>query len=141
MRVILDPNVIISATLSPGGTPALLYELWRSGAFELVVSPKLLWELEGVLGREKLADLVHPGEVAQLLMVLTSDAVLVPDPPEEPGVRSVDPDDDYLIALASHTRSVLISGDKDLLDLSDRIPVYSTAQFRALIGDAISDST
>lgn len=141
MRVVFDPNVIISATLSPGGTPALLYELWRGGAFELVVSPKLLWELEGVLAREKFSDLVHPDEIAQLMVVLTSDAVLVPDPAEEPGVRSVDPDDDYLIALASHTRSILISGDKDLLDLSDRIPVYSPAQFRALIEDAISDPT
>jgi hypothetical protein len=141
LRVVLDPNVIISATLSPGGTPALLYELWRSGAFELVVSRKLLWELEGVLARERFADLVHPDEVAQLLLVLTSDAVLAPDPAEEPGVRSVDPDDDYLIALASHTRSVLVSGDKDLLDLSDQIPVYSPAQLRVLIENAISDST
>jgi putative PIN family toxin of toxin-antitoxin system len=141
LRVVFDPNVIISATLAPGGTPALLYELWRSGAFELVVSPRLLWELEGVLTREKFADLVHPDEVAQLLLVLTSDAVLAPDPAEEPGVRSVDPDDDYLIALASHTRSVLISGDRDLLDLSDRIPVYSPAELRALIENSASDPT
>lgn len=95
----------------------------------------------GVLGREKFADLVHPDEVAQLLMVLSSDAVLAPDPAEEPGVRPADPDDDYLIALASHTRSVLISGAKDLLDLSDQIPVYSPAGLRALIQDAINDST
>jgi hypothetical protein len=52
-----------------------------------------------------------------------------------PGIWSI------LIALASRTRSVLISGDKDLLDLSDRIPVYSPAQFRALIEDAFGDST
>jgi hypothetical protein len=141
LRVVFDPNVIISAALSPGGTPALVYELWRSGAFELVVSPKLLWELEGVLAREKFSDLVHSDEIAQLVVVLTSDAVLAPDPTEEPGVRSVDPDDDYLIALASHSRSVLISGDKDLLDLSDRIPVYSPTQFRTLIEDAVSDPT
>ena len=141
MRVVFDPNVIISATLSPSGTPAHLYELWRGGAFELVVSPKLLLELEGVLAREKFTNLVHPDEVAQLMLVLTSDAVLVPDPAEEPGVRSADPDDDYLIALASHTRSVLVSGDTDLLDLSDQIPVYFPAQLRTLIEDAISDST
>lgn len=141
MRVVFDPNVIISATLSPGGTPALIYELWRSGAFELVVSPKLLRELECVLARERFTDLVHPDEVAQLMLVLTSDAVLVPDPAEEPAVRSAEPDDDYLIALASDTRSVLVSGDKDLLDLSDRIPVYSIAELRALIEDAISNGT
>lgn len=133
--------MIISATLSPGGTPAFLYELWRSGAFELVVSPKLLWELEGVLRREKFTDLVQPDEVAQLMLVLTSDAVLVPDPAEEPEVRSADPDDDYLISLASHTQSLLISGDSDLLDLSDRIPAYSPAELRMLIEEAKNNTT
>jgi predicted nucleic acid-binding protein len=119
----------------------MIYAIGEAVLSSWVVSPKLLRELEGVLGREKFADLVHPDEVAQLLKVLTSDAVLVPDPPEESGVRSADPGDDYLIALASHTRSVLVSGHKDLLDLSDQIPVYSPAGLRALIEDAISDST
>lgn len=105
------------------------------------MSPKLLAELEGVLARKKFSDLVHLDEIAQLIAVLASDAVFVPDPAEEPEVRSVDPDDDYLIALASHARSILVSGDKDLLNLSDRIPVYSPAQLRSLIEGDISDRT
>lgn len=129
MRVVFDPNVIISATLSPGGSPAQVYELWRNGAFELVVSPRLLWELEGVLGRDKFRDLVHSDEVAELLTVLTADASLVSDPVDEPDIHSSDPDDDYLIALASKSRSVLVSGDRDLLELSDQVPVYSPAEF------------
>lgn len=133
MRVVFDPNVIISATLSPGGSPAQVYELWRNGAFELVVSPRLLWELEGVLGRDKFRDLVHSDEVAELLTVLTADASLVSDPVDEPDIHSSDPDDDYLIALASKSRSVLVSGDRDLLELSDQVPVYSPAEFLALI--------
>ena len=133
MRVVFDPNVIISATLSPGGSPAQVYELWRNGAFELVVSPRLLWELEGVLGRDKFRDLVHSDDVAELLTVLTADASLVSDPVDEPDIHSSDPDDDYLIALASKSRSVLVSGDRDLLELSDQVPVYSPAEFLARI--------
>lgn len=133
MRVVFDPNAIISATLSPGGSPAQVYELWRNGAFELVVSPRLLWELEGVLGRDKFRDLVHSDEVAELLTVLTADASLVSDPVDEPDIHSSDPDDDYLIALASKSRSVLVSGDRDLLELSDQVPVYSPAEFLARI--------
>lgn len=128
--------MIISATLSPGGTPARVFELWRTGAFELVVSPKLLQELEGVLAREKFKDLVHQDEVAQLMSVLSSDANMVPDPAGVPEVRSADPNDDYLIAIASLSRSVLVSGDKDLLDLAGRIPVYSPAELLALISEA-----
>lgn len=105
------------------------------------MSPRLLWELEGVLNREKFKDLVHPDEVAQLISVLTSDAALVPDPGEQPEIRSFDPDDDYLIALASQSRSVLVSGDKDLLELSDQIPVYSPAELLALIEDTTNNST
>jgi len=133
LRIVVDPNVIISAMLSPGGTTARIFELWRDGAFDLVVSPKLLQELEGVLAREKFKHLVHPDEVAQLMSVLNSDAVLVPDPAGAPEVRSADPNDDYLVAIAGQSRSVLISGDNDLLDLSGRIPVYSPAEFIATI--------
>jgi predicted nucleic acid-binding protein len=48
-------------------------------------------------------------------------------------IQSPDPDDDYLIALANIARAVLVSGDKDLLGLSGQIPVYSPAEFVALI--------
>lgn len=97
------------------------------------MSPRLLWELEGVLGRDKFRDLVHSDEVAELLTVLTADASLVSDPVDEPDIHSSDPDDDYLIALASKSRSVLVSGDRDLLELSDQVPVYSPAEFLARI--------
>jgi predicted nucleic acid-binding protein len=40
--------------------------------------------------------------------------------------KSPDPDDDYLIALARSSHSVLVSVDGDLLGLSDQIPVYSS---------------
>lgn len=50
-RVVVDPNVLISARLSPGGTPARLLTAWMEGQFELVVSPALLVELTGVLDR------------------------------------------------------------------------------------------
>lgn len=136
MRVVFDPNLIISATLSPGGSPAQVYELWRAGAFELVVNPRLLWELDGVLGREKFTDLVPPDAVAELVSVLTADASSVSDPADEPDIHSSDPDDDYLIALVSKTRSVLVSGDRDLLELSDRMPVYSPVDFLRMIRES-----
>lgn len=100
-----------------------------------MVSPKLLHELEGVLNREKFKNLVHPDEVVQLMSVLNSDANMIYDPAEVPEVRSADPDDDYLIALASHSRSILVSGDKDLGDLAGRIPVYSPAELVRLISE------
>jgi len=37
------------------------------------------------------------------------------------------------MALAGLSRSLLVSGDSDLLQLSGRIPVYSPADFLALL--------
>lgn len=39
MRAVLDPNVLVSALLSPTGTPARIVLAWAEGRFELVVSP------------------------------------------------------------------------------------------------------
>lgn len=62
-------------------------------------------------------------ETQKLLEVLPRAGVTVRDPDVPPEVRSPDPDDGYLVALASVSRSVLVSGDGDLLGLSDQIPV------------------
>ncbi|MBA2420337.1 MAG: hypothetical protein H0V57_04320 [Thermoleophilaceae bacterium] len=50
-----------------------------------------------------------------------------------PPVRSEDQGDDYLIALAAEQRAALVSGDKHLLALAGRIPVYSPREFIDLV--------
>jgi putative PIN family toxin of toxin-antitoxin system len=141
LRAVLDPNVIISATLSPGGAPGRLFRLWLEGAYELVVSPQLLDELDRALGYSKLRERVTREETRQLLEVLARAGVVVRDPAVPPEVRSPDPNDDYLIALASVSLTVLVSGDTDLLGLSDQIPAYSPAEFIAMIDDRNSSPT
>ncbi len=54
------------------------------------------------------------------------------DPPAHHPVRSSDPGDDYLIALAAETQAVIVSGDRHLLDRSDELPVYTPAGFLSL---------
>jgi len=53
----------------------------------------------------------------------------VPDPEVAPPVRSRDPGDDYLVALAAAARATLVSGDAHLLELRDAIPVLSPREF------------
>jgi uncharacterized protein len=141
LRAVLDPNVIISATLSPGGSLGRLFRSWLEGAYELVVSRLLLDELERALGYSKLRDGLTTEDKQELLEVLARAGITVRDPDVPPEVRSPDPDDDYLVALASVSRSVLVSGDGDLLRLSNQIPVYSPAQFLAMIETRNSNST
>ncbi len=131
----LDPNVLVSAVLSRSGTPAALLRAWLAGGYELVVSPALLGELERVLGYRKIAKRVSPEEARELLDVLRLQGGLADDPGEDQAqqVRSPDPDDDYLIALAEAATAVIVSGDSDLLGLAEQIPVYTPAAFLALL--------
>ncbi|MDQ3771859.1 MAG: hypothetical protein M3343_07205 [Actinomycetota bacterium] len=55
------------------------------------------------------------------------------DPDEPPPVRSRDPGDDYLIALAQSESAALVSGDEHLLQLAGSIPVFSPARFLHLL--------
>lgn len=55
-RVVVDPNILVAALISPRGAPAALYGGLAGGRFELIASPQLLAELERVLSREKFRD-------------------------------------------------------------------------------------
>lgn len=76
-----------------------------------------------------------------MLEVLTRSGTIFNDPDDFPSVRSPDPDDDYLIALAARSRSVLVSGDSDLLSLSGQIPVRSPLEFLAMLERPNTNST
>jgi uncharacterized protein len=128
VRAVLDPNVLISALLNPGGVPAALVAGWLSGRFELVVSEHLIAELARALDYPKLRRRVDPGEAASVAALLRT-AVIVREDRAEPAARSRDPHDDYLLSLAEDAAAVLVSGDRHLLDLADRFPVMTPRGF------------
>ena len=132
MRAVLDANVIISGLLSPRGAPARLLVAWREGAFELIVSPSLLAELDRVFAYPKLSARIDTGEARSLIDLLSRLASLVEDTDDAPA-RSADPADDYLLALAAATDALLISGDRHLLALADDFPILRPARFLTLV--------
>lgn len=133
MRAVLDVNVIVSALLAPSGTPASLLRSWIGGAFELVVSPNLLAELDRVLRYPRIAERILPEEAAWFVVWIERAATLVEDVGEPLPVVSADPGDDYLIAIASRARAVLVSGDEHLLGIRADVPIVSPADFRQLL--------
>lgn len=137
MRAVLDPNVLVSAVLSRAGTPAALVRAWLDGAYELVVSPALLDELERVLAYPKIAKRVSPDQARELLALLASQGDMTDDPDVAPLAHSPDPDDDYLISLAQSARAVLVSGDSDLHGLTDQLPVHTPAGFLARLAGTV----
>jgi uncharacterized protein len=135
-RLVVDPNVLIAALISASGAPAQLLEAARLGEILMVASPALLAELRGVLWREKFRRYVTLGEVDEYISALSALAEVRADPPAD-DVPQVcrDPDDDYLITLARAAGvQLLVSGDRDLLDLtlSDLVVVAPAAAVERL---------
>ena len=130
MRALLDVNVLIAGLLSRTGSPAGLLGKWLEGEFELVISDRLLDELEKTLARPKLRRLLDDDEISAFLELLRGGlADWVEDPGEPPSIKSRDPKDDYLIAAARAAQATLVTGDADLLELSGSIPVMSPRAF------------
>ena len=138
MRAVLDVNILISALLSRRGAPAQLITRWLAGEFELVVSDALLGELERALGYPKLRSRIPTPEAQRFVGALRRSACMVVDPNVVPP-RSADPDDDYLLALAAGASALLVSGDRHLLDLSERFPVRSSQQFLETLDEAAAE--
>jgi len=130
-RAVLDPSVLVSALITPTGTPAKLLAASRSGGFELIVSPLLLDELRLVLRRKKFRGYVDLDGADRYVDLLQQDSAFADDPAGSPPIRCRDPDDDYLIALAHDRAAALVSGDDDLLELAGKIPVFTPAEFLA----------
>jgi putative PIN family toxin of toxin-antitoxin system len=112
VRILLDTNVLISAFLSRGLCSELIEHCSEQHA--LVTSPQIIQEL-----REKFLTKFRmpPAAVDQALAALFHGMEIVA-PVDLPERVCRDPDDDVIIASAiSGACDLVISGDRDLLDL------------------------
>lgn len=132
MRVVLDVNVLISSLLSPDGAPAQLVIRWLAGDFELIISDRLVSELRRALSYPKVHARVTAAEAAAFVLLLEASSTRMPDPSEAPR-RSRDSGDDYLLALAESSSAVVVSGDRDLLNLAKEFPIHSPSGFLATL--------
>ena len=125
VQVVADPNVLVSAAVTPDGVCAELLSRIVLSPVELVVSPLLLDELERVLSRSRFEAI--PGSLrVGYIEYLRRIGRLEDDPPAPGGMSLVetDPGDDYLVRLTlAVERRLLVSGDPHLLALAGRYPV------------------
>lgn len=99
------------------GIPGIILQGWRAGRFRLVVSPSILSEyreagvaLESRYGGSEF-------DTFAAVLALHSDIVDAPEHLSKPVCS--DPDDDKFLACAlAGGAEIIVSGDKDLLDVS-----------------------
>jgi putative PIN family toxin of toxin-antitoxin system len=114
MRLVLDTNVLVAAFIAHGTCAELLEHCATHHA--LVLSEAILDEFRNVLIK-KFG--FTPDETRQVVGLLKSRAILV-QPTRLPRPVCRDADDDVVLATAiSGTCRCLVTGDKDLLELSE----------------------
>ena len=119
MRVVLDANVLVSAILSPGGTPVQILTAWRGEQFDLVLSDAILAEIGRVLRYPRIARRHRwPEERLQAFLDdLAYVAILTPGELTLAVITNDPPDNRYLECAVEGEAAYIVSGDDDLLKL------------------------
>jgi putative PIN family toxin of toxin-antitoxin system len=132
MRVVIDPNLLVSYLLTHRGSIAQILDVHLAREdFIPLVCPQLLEELNRVLQYSKFQRYFNGETRLRFVAVIAALGELVDVPDELPRVVR-DPKDDYLIACAlTGEADFIISGDKDVLDLNriGRIQIVSARYF------------
>lgn len=120
--------------LAEGGILEAAWRAWRSGKYDVLVSPPLLAEVKEVLSRPRLARHIDSRTRRRLLRDL--ELLGIPVDVARPYPAAPDPEDSFLLATAqSGGASVIVTGDKALLSMREweGIEILSPREFiRAL---------
>ena len=127
MRVLIDTNIIISASLSGNGTPYLAYAKAVTSPNKGLVCDQNIDEMRRVYNR-KFPDRIHALErfLSLALTVLEIVPTPVDDYAEEAAVRDA-ADRPILRAAIATKADVLLTGDKDFLESGITNPRIMTA--------------
>jgi uncharacterized protein len=115
-RVVIDTNIYVSRLIREQSIPGqAVGRAWREAV--TLTSTAILEELQTVLRRPKFARYIQPEKIDPYIeKVGTFGLVLV----NSPRIRACrDPRDDKFLEVAVHGRAdVIVTGDRDLLDLN-----------------------
>jgi putative PIN family toxin of toxin-antitoxin system len=119
--VVLDTSILISAFISPAGSPFEILLRWQTGHFVLLVSDAVSREYQRIAreARKNRKLRLQGFDVPLFLGLLAMDGIWI-----EPNLtllaRSRDQNDDMFLELALAGRAgYLVTGDKDLLDMAE----------------------
>ena len=116
IRAVFDTPLLVAGFLGPEYSPAhALLEAHREGEFELVASPRLLADLDGVLRRPAFAPQNAEGRADQFVERLAAATLFVSDPFDLPRATA-DRHHDLLVAVARLGGArFIVTTERDLL--------------------------
>jgi putative PIN family toxin of toxin-antitoxin system len=131
VKVVLDTNVLLSGLMFPDSTPGRVVKAWRETRFDLVFSKEQLTEIARVLMYPKIRQRLkwRRENIERFLrqLYLRSEQVDISDVLQT--VPSDPEDQPILASLIASRAEYLVTGDSDLLTLSDRYPIVTPTEF------------
>jgi hypothetical protein len=121
VRVVLDANQVISGVLVSRGNPARIWNAWREGRFELILSEFALEEIRRVLRYPRIQKRLpwSIAEIGAFIEFLRDSATMIEVRTQGTVVKD-DPDDDAYLALAMDgAAGCIVSGDEHLLKIRE----------------------
>ena len=116
MKVFLDTNVLVSGFATRGLCADVIRLVLAE--HELITADVVLTELKRVLKHK-----IHlPGEQIQEILAFLESQTVQPKPISPSSIPVRDEDDQWVLASALAAKAeVLVTGDKDLLDVADEV--------------------
>ena len=134
ISIVLDTNVLLSGVAYPNSVPGKVIAAWKNGGIDVILSHYILDELQRVLPRlnhrlgwsqQEIQDFIDSlAFLADIVEPLTAKEQKLRDEADQP----------VLGTLLASKANYLVTGDKDLLAISNIYPILSPAQFRQLHG-------
>jgi putative PIN family toxin of toxin-antitoxin system len=122
-RVVFDVNTLISAFISPAGSPGQAVKVAIAQHWDIGISTHIVGKALEVLSRPKFRRLSSGDDFGEFLVAIQSYAnIVVPDL----SVRGIAPDeeDDVVLGTAVAARAdFLVTGDKGLLAIGEHLSV------------------
>ena len=133
LKVVIDTNVLISATITPKGNPAKILKAWKNGKLEVAISLEILKEIRQVIFRPRIKKLSFwtDKQRNQLVEDLINIGVLVPGSSKLKVVAEHRSDDKFIIAAIEGKAGYIITGDLHLKKLGSYkgIRIVTPAEF------------
>ena len=131
MKVVLDTNVLLSGLMAPEGTPGRILAAWFEARFDLAMSIEQLAEIGRTLSYPKIHRKLKWDEqrIEQFIRQLYIRAEVVDlhftsvETPRDPH------DAPILATIIASNADVLVTGDRDLLELRGKYPIQTPAEF------------
>jgi len=131
MRAVVDTNVFLSGLKLPKSTPGIIISAWQTGHFGLILSEPLLVEIGTALAYPKIRKRTgwNDDTINRYLTLLRFEAEIADISKISATVPRDAKDNMVLATLLASKADCLVSGDLDLLSLSETYPILSPADF------------